>query len=493
MKITKGQWLFAVGVLLVNALVWAIPSNVVELVARDRQTLLGRYSREHFAWIIGLVPVSGVAIYLHLSPSNAVKKIKAFRVAAVLLAVFPALFAFDIYLRLATKYAYVLDGLAYRRPPRARFEGVFEDVPEAIRTYPHIPPGYGRVAWTMTTDARGFRNQADVDQCDVLVLGDSFAEGSKVSDEHAWPRRLGELTGLTVYNLGMSGYAPHHYLASLKTYGLALRPKTVLCLFYEGNDFDNAERRTAAPPEWSRFFKRSPIVQAIDDVLIRGLGPIGATREIESLSMLSWLPLSIPPDPDARYYSFPPSFLENHYITRQEFENGKDWDRTRYNLEQMLTLCRQAGAEFVLVYAPTKPRVLLPLVRDRLPADKVRAFMALRFDDELPEPQEFMDTLFADLDVKEQAVQDWCRENAVSFLSLTEPLRARSAAGQPVFYSYNEHWSPVGHEAVAEIVADYWSSHHPPSLATEGKSALECGGRLPPPDAQTIPVGAAEH
>ena len=49
MKITTGQKLFVLGVLLVNAGVWIVPSDVVELMARDRQTLLGRYSREHLA------------------------------------------------------------------------------------------------------------------------------------------------------------------------------------------------------------------------------------------------------------------------------------------------------------------------------------------------------------------------------------------------------------------------------------------------------------
>ena len=38
----------------VNAVLWAIPSNVVEQIARDRQTMMGRYSRTHFVWIVGV-------------------------------------------------------------------------------------------------------------------------------------------------------------------------------------------------------------------------------------------------------------------------------------------------------------------------------------------------------------------------------------------------------------------------------------------------------
>ncbi|MFQ5491328.1 MAG: hypothetical protein ACE5GE_11455, partial [Phycisphaerae bacterium] len=228
MKLTGGQKLFVLAVLGVNAVVWAVPSDVVELVARDRQTLLGRYSREHLAWIIALIPISLIAIYLHLSPSNQVKKKKAFKVAAALLAVLVTTFAADIVLRLTRSYNYELEGLAYHRPANARFEGVHVDAPLAVRTYPTAPAGYEPVAWTLTTDQRGFRNQTDRDQYDVIVLGDSFAEGSRVPDDVPWPVQLAKATGLSVYNLGISGYAPHHALAALKQFGLALKPKWVI-------------------------------------------------------------------------------------------------------------------------------------------------------------------------------------------------------------------------------------------------------------------------
>ena len=97
-----------------------------------------------------------MAIYLHLSPSNAVKKKKAFRVAAVLLVAIPSVLAVDIYLRLTASYPYVLGELAYRRPAHTSFDGAYEDIPEAVRTYPHAPPGFGKVTWKLSTDRRGF-------------------------------------------------------------------------------------------------------------------------------------------------------------------------------------------------------------------------------------------------------------------------------------------------------------------------------------------------
>lgn len=458
MKISRGQILFVFGALLVNAVVWIVPSDVVELVARDRQTLLGRYSREHFAWIIALIPITAVAIFLHLSPNNAVKKKKAFGVAAVLLFLVPTVLGLDLYLRLVAEYPYVLGDLAYRRPADADFEGVFEDKPEAIRTYPNAAPGFPDVPWTLSADGRGFRNAETLQSCDVLTVGDSFTEGDHVSDQHAWPVRFAEKSGLSVYNVGMPGYAPQHYLAALKDPGLKLKPRLVLCTIYEGNDFRSAKRITEATSEWKRYFKRSPIVQAIDKILIDALGPIGARRDLAELGIVSWLPIAYPPEVDTKHYAFPPSFLVRHYMTGDEFAASKYWKNTRHNLEQMRELCLQAGAELIVVYAPTKPHVVLPLVRDELPADKVRAFTALRAKRDLPEPAEFMQTLFRHLDAKESLVRKWCDDNQVAMISLTEPLRDSVRQGQQAFYTYNEHWSPIGHAVAADAVHRFWAA-----------------------------------
>ena len=42
--------------LLGNLGLWLVPSDIVEQIARDRQTMLGRYSRTQFGWMLGLIP-----------------------------------------------------------------------------------------------------------------------------------------------------------------------------------------------------------------------------------------------------------------------------------------------------------------------------------------------------------------------------------------------------------------------------------------------------
>ena len=121
-------------------------------------------------------------------------------------------------------------------------------------------------------------------------------------------------------------------------------------------------------------------------------------------------------------------------------------------LEGLRKLCDRIGARLTIVYAPTKPHVVMPLVYDKLPADKLRAFTAMKAKSTLPPADEFKRSLFDDLDVKEAVTQQWCKSNGVGFISLTAPLRDAVRKGQQVFYTYDEHWSPTGHEVVADVV-----------------------------------------
>jgi len=109
----------------------------------------------------------------------------------------------------------------------------------------------------------------------------------------------------------------------------------------------------------------------------------------------------------------------------------------------------------VLVYAPTKAHVVVPPAADRLPPEKVHAFVSLRRPDPLPPPREFLETLPAKMESYETAVRTWCQAEGVPFLSLTAPLREAAAAGRQVYYTYDQHWTATGHQVVADAVARF--------------------------------------
>lgn len=451
------RWLAIVAA--TNLALWLIPSDVVEQIARDRHTLLGRYSRAHFTWIVMIGVGSAVSFYIDWSTGRTYRR-RWFQVLATLLVLTPCLAFFDFLLRSPRSAHFVRDSIVFHRPVNARFQIEFSDRPKASRTYPDAPPGYGTVPCTGTTDRNGFRNQRVLDRYDLVVLGDSFAEGSKVSDEQAWPELLAARSGLTVYNLGMSSYDPSLYLASLRAYGLALQPRVVICLLYEGNDFrsakaDRKRRQPSLSRRLKRYVKQSPILEAFDRCLVETFGSLNSHGDVPGIEILDWMPLAIPRGSNAKHYAFAPKQLRDLYSRREDFARDRHWLNSRKQLAEMRRMCDEAGCRFAVVFAPTKAHVTLPIAGSPLGADHVHAFMALRYRKELPEPEVFLANLLERIEAKESVVRDWCRRESIPFLSLTETLRTEAGRGKQVYYTYDQHWTPEGHASVAQAVDEF--------------------------------------
>lgn len=65
-----------------------------------------------------------------------------------------------------------------------------------------------------TTDRWGFRNPVDLEEAEIVVLGDSYTVGSGLSDDETVPQRLSAKLGTTVYNYGLeTGATPALFLA----------------------------------------------------------------------------------------------------------------------------------------------------------------------------------------------------------------------------------------------------------------------------------------
>ncbi len=457
------QKIWLVIVVAVNLALWLIPSDVVQEVARQRHVMLGRYSRAHFTWIIAVLLISLVSFYVDWS-TGATYKRRWFQVIAVLLFFVPGLAILDFALRTPDVEHYVRDTLAYHRPANGEFHLDFVDRPEPRRTYPVAPPGYGKMECTLRTDCRGYRNQTDHPNYDVIVLGDSFAEGSGVSDEHPWPAQLASGLGISVYNLGMSGYDPFHYLESLKEVGLTLKPRIVLCMIYEGNDFrsiktDEKRKRPSISMRLKEYLDRSPVIGTVDKLIVDTFGAVNSTGPLKDAGKIDWLPLAIPQGSGAKYYTFEPKQLRDLYPDRDEFAADKHWLNPRNQIREMKQQCQDAGCKFILVFAPTKAHVTLPMVSDRLVPEKVLGFTAISYKDELPEASEFLQNLLKNVDAREEVIGEWCRENEIPFIGLTAVLREAVSQGKQAYFTYDQHWTPDGHEAVARTVGRYLAEH----------------------------------
>lgn len=116
------------------------------------------------------------------------------------------------------------------------------------------------------SDEHGFRNPTGIwrrTPVDLALLGDSFTIGECVGPGHDVAGRLRTTYPRTV-NLGYSGNSPLFELATLAEYGPALRPRTVLWLYFE-NDlswFDLGQSRRT--PLLMRYLEPGPHQGLID-------------------------------------------------------------------------------------------------------------------------------------------------------------------------------------------------------------------------------------
>ncbi len=95
------------------------------------------------------------------------------------------------------------------------------------------------------TDRYGFNNDDTVyawSKEKILIVGDSFAQGSCVHQEQSVAGVL-RRNGYPAISVGIGGFGPVMTLASLKEYGEPLKPKTVLWFYFDGNDVSDLEEK----------------------------------------------------------------------------------------------------------------------------------------------------------------------------------------------------------------------------------------------------------
>ncbi|MBI1824752.1 MAG: SGNH/GDSL hydrolase family protein [Planctomycetes bacterium] len=455
MKLLPRQKIWLAIVIVANAALWIVPNNVVELIARDEQTLLGRYSLTHFAWNVGILLLSILGCYIDWSRGARYKR-RWFQVLAVAFFLVPTVVIADFFLRTPDVQHFIRGTPAYHRPPNAKFNLKYVDRPEALRTYPNAKPGFPTVDCELHTDANGYRNRSVATTYDIIALGDSFTEGSNVTDEQCWPAQWAKLSGKSVYNLGMSGYDPFHYLESYKEIGEGLRAKIVVCLVYEGNDFrstksDEKRLHPSVSMRFHDYVARSPVIKTLDRLLVDTFAPIGSHAVVANSAAIDWLPVAVTTDAGRNYYEFEPKQLRDLYESADDFMQDEHWLNPRGQLNELNMTCKKNGARLLIALAPAKAHVVLPLVADHLPIRAFRDFAAIGLK-ELPPANEFMKNLLSRLDAKETVIADWCASQSIGFISLTKPLRDATASGTQVYYSYDQHWSPAGHEVVARAI-----------------------------------------
>ena len=101
---------------------------------------------------------------------------------------------------------------------------------------------------TTRTDRYGFRNPQPETAApvDLMVLGDSFAEGICLDDGQHLVDQM-RAGGASILNTATRGAGPLYELAVFGRYGPHFRPRITVLAFFEGNDWENLSVETEQP------------------------------------------------------------------------------------------------------------------------------------------------------------------------------------------------------------------------------------------------------
>lgn len=470
---------------------WTTESDLLKLIARQEEILFGRYSRGHFGALLALTPLLwglAAALWARTTLLRALGNFllgTASTLVSILLLVYlssllagPARYAETDAAEDERARELELAGVLRHRPPNERYELTWVDEPPQARSYPDAPPGYGAVDIVLTSDERGFRNPNYTGgRPDIVVVGDSFAAGSHVSDDQGWVELLQRRSGQRFYNLGVSGSGPRTYLNNFVYHGIDLAPRQVLFMLYEGNDFKRSvilppagARVTAAdqaaepapPPgllkrldrHLSQAMKSSPVTGGLRELSHRVFEPARSDRPVPGYeAAMGFMPVAVTaPDGRLRHYSFKPKRLLSLYHDPEQWAASSIWQATTALLDEFVQRARDHGIEPVFFYAPSKPHVVLPLVADEdLPAEQLWQF-ARHDRRSLPEPELFKKEIMQRLDSQASVFMDWCRDRDQRCLDLTPALTRATAAGIQTYFTYDQHWSPDGNRVVADAI-----------------------------------------
>lgn len=317
---------------------------------------------------------------------------------------------------------YVADReLIHIRRPGSHLEGTAKG--GLVRLYYVPTAGLTTYHWNVTYDGSGFRNSRDLTSADIEVIGDSFVEGMTVSDDQLLTSRLKALSGKTVANLGQPGYGPQQELIVLKRYGLRLRPRQVVWMFYEGNDLDDVQHYDqfihSKPSYWQDLIARSFTKNALQFIYQFFL-PSGA--QISGVA-------SDHGNKAVEYFTNVDSY-STHHLTSADLGA---LDKTARIVQTATNLAANQGAKVLFVYVPDKFRVLRGVLQ--FPAEsKCRTW-------ELNDlPNRVHDTVL-------KAAPE------IDYLDLTPLLQDAAKNGTVSYYPDDPHWNPEGHRIAAAAIA----------------------------------------
>jgi hypothetical protein len=318
----------------------------------------------------------------------------------------------DIKLHQELGYTYAPDLVNY--PASIQDEGV-----EHTYSISTVSLGYNGV---------GFRDDGLNGDPFAVVIGDSYTSCVGVDMADCWVEQLEKAAGHDFANLGVIAYSPQQEQRMLAEYGLPLKPRLVLWVFFS-NDVNDAWR-------FDQFGSGA----------IRGKFYQNPVR--------SWL----------AEHSIVYATLSFFWYNRYLFYNLATFDRETSpydpNLTWLLTNTDLAVPEVAEGFALTKIAILTAhkLTQEQLPEARF-VIVIIPFREQAYYTQPLVQQR---LDALPNALAEFCRQNDIPVIDLTPAVRARFAADPtPLYFERDIHLNVTGNELVADLLEEDLAGYYP--------------------------------
>ncbi len=296
----------------------------------------------------------------------------------------------------------------------------------AASTYQIPPSDMTQFQWDVTYDHHGFRNALDLENADIVVIGDSFVEDLTVPYQELMTTLLAQRQGKVTANLGQATYGPLQELVVLKRYGLPLRPRTVIWMFSEDSDLGDVTSYRRAmqnkPTFWQTFWARSFTRNA--RASLKGfIAPPAKPPGINYSGVFQ----TSDGKPVTLYFNNRPPALSK--------EDLGAIDETVATLAAAQKLCAAQGTRLIFVFVPMKFTVYHSFCQ--FPAEsKCRTWVSTDLSRRL-----------------QNALAAASPETG--YLDLTPALMEAAKRGVLTYYPDDVHWSPAGQKVAAKAIDDY--------------------------------------
>lgn len=283
-------------------------------------------------------------------------------------------------------------------------------------------------------DAYGFRNDSDLAKADIAVIGDSYVESPYAPTEALMTTVLSQLQRATVLNLGMSGFGPQQELVTLRRYAIPLGPKTIIWVFFEGNDLSDVHRYDALRADWSQ---------------VRSAAESLWERSFTKNMLLALLRLSHGCQPNAYYdkrygvvHDGGAQPMRMYFGEEASALSPRDLDaleKTRSILTEAFEQTERHDMQLLVAFAPIAYRVYRQ-VADFTEAGKDLHWWTLS---DLPDR---LGRILSDISPR------------IGYVDLTPALVAAARQGRLVYLLEDTHWTTEGHAVVAMALNHYLDS-----------------------------------